>query len=66
MKYIYRRYEKRVRIIYVMEKCCFKFETGYFRKCKLNVPRLFLVLLPGWKIYRSSIYIASVVQRDKK
>lgn len=49
-----------------MEKCCFKFETGYFRKCKLNIPRLFLVLLPGWKIYRSSIYIASVVQRDKK
>lgn len=49
-----------------MEKCCFKFETGYFRKCKLNVPRLFLVLLPGWKIYRSSIYIASVVHRDKK
>lgn len=38
---------KENRIIYGMEKCCFKFETGYFRKCKLNVPRLFLVLLPG-------------------
>lgn len=31
----------RVGIIHGMEKCCFNFETGYFRKCKLKVAGCF-------------------------